>query len=64
MVPVARIYITPDSFIMVNQLQKEVDEITLSRAAKVLPAKVDFDALQRLVVGEPLRDGYYRRLRF
>ncbi len=57
MVPVARIYITPDSFIMVNQLQKEVTRIPLSQAAKVLPTKVDFESLQRLIVGEPLRDG-------
>lgn len=57
MVQVARIYITPDSFIMVNQMQKEVTRIPLDMAAKVLPTKVDFATLQRLVVGEPLRDG-------
>jgi len=56
-VQVARIYITPDSFIMVNQLQKEVTRLPLDSAAKVLPAKVDFAALQHLIVGEPLRDG-------
>ncbi|MFI5196553.1 MAG: DUF4292 domain-containing protein [Chitinophagales bacterium] len=57
MVQVARIYVTPDSFIMVNQMQKEVTRIPLDKAAKVLPAKVDFKSLQRLVVGEPIRDG-------
>ncbi len=56
-VQVARIYVTPDSFILVNQLQKEVTRLPLDSAAKVLPAKVDFAALQRLIVGEPLRDG-------
>ena len=57
MVQVGRIYITPDSFIFVNQMQSEVTRISLNETAKVLPAKVDFSFLQRLVVGEPLRDG-------
>jgi len=57
MVPVARIYITTDSFIMVDQLHKEVTRISLDQTAKVLPTKVDFASLQRLLVGEPLRDG-------
>jgi len=56
-VQVARIYITPDSFIMVNQLQKEVTRISLDDAAKVLPTRVDFESIQHLLVGDPLRDG-------
>jgi len=57
MVPVARILITKDSFMMVNQLQKEVTLLPLAEAAKILPAKVDFSSMQSLVTGEPVRDG-------
>jgi len=57
MVPVARIYITPDSLIFVNQRENEVTRIPLSQAAKILPTKVDFSSMQSIIVGEPLRDG-------
>jgi hypothetical protein len=57
MVPVARILITKDSFMMINQLQKEVTLLPLEEAAKILPAKVDFSSMQSLVTGEPIRDG-------
>jgi len=57
MVQVGRIYVTPDSFIFVNQMQNEVTRISLDETAKVLPAKMDFASLQRLLVGEPLREG-------
>jgi hypothetical protein len=57
LVPVARIYITPDSFFMVNMLQREATRMPLKDAAKLLPAPVEFSSLQNLIVGEPLRDG-------
>jgi hypothetical protein len=57
LVPVARIYITPDSFYMVNMLEREVTTMPLSQAAKLLPTPVEFSSLQNLIVGEPLRDG-------
>lgn len=57
MVPVARILITPDSFMMINQLQKEYTLLPLGEAAKILPARVDFYSIQHLITGEPLRDG-------
>ena len=53
----ARIFITPDSFYMINMVQKEATKIPLSQAAKVLPASVDFASLQNLVIGNPLHDG-------
>jgi len=56
MVQVARIYVTPDSFFMVNYLQKEAFRMPLSQAAKVLPVAIDFSTLQNLIVGEPLVD--------
>lgn len=52
-----RIYITPDSFFMVNYLQKEVTRIALKDAAKTLPTLVEFAQLQNLIVGEPLQGG-------
>jgi Domain of unknown function (DUF4292) len=52
---VARIYITPDSFLLVNFLKKEYMRMPLSEAARVLPSAVDFASLQNLVIGNPLR---------
>ena len=56
-VPAARIFITPDSFFLINSLQGEVTILPLSEADKFLPAKVDFSSLQNLVIGEPIREG-------
>jgi len=56
-IPVARLFITRDSFFLLNTLQKEVTRIPLSQAAKVLPTKVDFTSLQNLITGEPLQKG-------
>lgn len=55
--PAARILITPDSFFLVNTLQKTAICVPLTKAAKILPAKVDFSSLLNLILGEPLRDG-------
>ncbi len=56
-IAVARLFITRDSFFLLNPTQKEITMLPLSQAAKVLPTKVDFSSLQNLVTGEPLRDG-------
>ncbi len=56
-IPVARLFITRDSFFLLNTIDQEVTRIPLSQAAKVLPTKVDFTSLQNLVTGEPLRKG-------
>ena len=55
--PVARLFITRDSFFLLNTIDQEVTRIPLSQAAKVLPTKVDFTSLQNLVTGEPLQKG-------
>lgn len=56
-IPVARLFITRDSFFLLNTVDQEVTMIPLSQAAKVLPTKVDFTSLQNLATGEPLRKG-------
>lgn len=53
----ARVLITPDSLFMINYQQKSVSRLPLKDVAKILPTSVDFQSLQRLVTGEPLRDG-------
>ncbi|HRO43186.1 MAG TPA: DUF4292 domain-containing protein [Flavipsychrobacter sp.] len=53
-VQVARVFITPDSFKLINYLEKEVIIMPLSAASKVLPAPADFTTLQNLVLGQVL----------
>jgi Domain of unknown function (DUF4292) len=57
MVPVARIYVTPDSLIFINQRENEFSRMAISDASKLLPTPVDFKTMQNLIIGEPLRDG-------
>ncbi|MES2701621.1 MAG: DUF4292 domain-containing protein [Bacteroidota bacterium] len=57
LVQVARIYITPDSIFIMDQLHKEATIMPLTEAAKILPAPVEFSSLQNLIVGDPLKDG-------
>lgn len=54
-VGVARLYITPDSFKMINTLQREVMLMPIADAVRVLPVKADFRMLQNLLVGNALR---------
>lgn len=54
LVNVARIMVTPDSFILVNYLEKSVKKMPVSEVKKVLPASVDFGVLQNLITGEAL----------
>jgi hypothetical protein len=56
-VQVARIYVTPDTFKLLNYLEMEVTIMPLAEAKKVLPAPVDFSILQNLIVGNVLRTG-------
>ena len=56
-VQVARLYVTPDTFKLLNYLEKEVTIMPLAEAGKVLPAPVDFSILQNLIIGNVLRTG-------
>ncbi len=58
----ARVYITPDSFFMINYQQKSVSKLALKDVAKILPTQVDFQSMQHLITGEPLRDGTIRNV--
>lgn len=58
LVNVARIFVTPDSLLLVNYLDKSVIRMTSAEAKEKLPAAVDFKLLQSLVIGETLsKDG-------
>ena len=54
LINVARIYITPDSFQLVNYLEKSGMKMPISEAGKMLPASVDFSVLQNLIIGDAL----------
>ncbi len=58
----ARVYITVDSFFMIVYNDKVVNKLALKDVAKILPTQVDFQSLQRLITGEPLRDGTIRKV--
>lgn len=53
-VNVARVLITPDSFQMVNYLDKSVMSMPIAEAQAFLPATVDFNMIQSLFLGEVL----------
>jgi len=55
LVNVARIYATPDSFMLMNYLEKSVTSMRTEEANKVLPFPVDFAMLQNLFIGSALR---------
>lgn len=50
-VQVARIYITPDSFKMINYLEKSVTLMKLEQAEALLPTPMDYSVLQNVIVG-------------
>ncbi len=57
-VNVARIMVTPDSIRMVNYLEKNYMLMPAEDATKLLPATIDFEILQDLLIGNVLsRDG-------
>lgn len=57
-VNVARIMVTPDSIRMVNYLEKNYMLMPADDATKLLPATIDFEILQDLLIGNVLsRDG-------
>lgn len=60
LVNVARILITPDSFSMLNYLDKTGMKLHISEANQLLPAQVDFKTLQSFIIGEVLQTPYQR----
>ncbi len=60
LVNVARIFITPDSFRLVNYLDKTGIQLHISEANQMLPAQVDFKTLQSFIIGEVLQTPYQR----
>lgn len=58
LVNVARIFITPDSFRLVNYLDKTGIQLHISEANEMLPAQVDFKTLQSFIIGEVLQTPY------
>lgn len=57
MVSVARVYITPDSLLLLNHLQKEVYKMAIADASKLLPIPVNFRLVQNLFIGNMLQKG-------
>lgn len=55
LVNAARVYVTPDSIILLNYLQKEVTKMPIADANKLMPAPVDFQTLQNFIVGNVLQ---------
>ena len=55
LVNVARIYITPDSFKLINYLENNVLLMSFADAGKVLPVPVDFSILQNMIIGNVLK---------
>lgn len=53
----ARALITPDSIVVIDRLHHTVQAIPFSEAGKMLPVKVDFSTLQRLIIGDVLQAG-------
>lgn len=60
LVNVARILITPDSFSLLNYLDKTGMKLHISEANQLLPAQVDFKTLQSFIIGEVLQTPYQR----
>lgn len=56
LVNVARVYITPDSLTLLNYLDKSVMRMTAEEARQKLPASIDFNLIQSLIMGEGLRN--------
>jgi len=57
LVQVARAMITPDSIRLINYLQREVVAMPAADARKLLPADLDFETLQNLLIGNLPRNG-------
>ncbi|MBA3829498.1 MAG: DUF4292 domain-containing protein [Taibaiella sp.] len=53
-VQVARVYVTPDSFKLVNFIKNEATVIPITEAAKFLPIAVTFANLQNFLMGDAL----------
>jgi hypothetical protein len=57
LVSVARIFVTRDSFFMMNYQAKEFTRLSLADVSKILPVTVKFNQLQNLFAGDPLAEG-------
>ncbi len=56
-IEVARALITPDTIVLINRLQNEVQAISFAEAGKLLPVATDFYTLQSLIIGDLLPSG-------
>lgn len=54
-VQVARMFATPDSFALINYLEKSYVSMKIDEVNRVLPFPVDFTMLQNLLIGNALR---------
>lgn len=54
LVPVARLLITPDSFLLVNYLTREASRMPIEEATRLLPLPAQFSQLQALLLGDVL----------
>ncbi len=63
LVNVARILITPDSFRMVNYLDKSGLALHISEANQLLPAEIDFEILQSFIIGEIFKTPHQQVMR-
>jgi hypothetical protein len=54
LLPAVRIYVTPDSFQMINYLEKTAIKLPLNEATKILPVPVTFAMLQNMIIGNVL----------
>lgn len=59
-VNVARVMITPDSFQLVNYLEKSGMKLPISEVEKLIPVSVDFALLQNFIIGEALTDPFQK----
>jgi hypothetical protein len=57
LVQVARLMLTPDSVYLINYLQREVTILPASEASRLLPADVNFQMVQSLIIGNLLSNG-------
>ena len=55
MVQVARLYATPDSFALINYLEKSYLSMKMEEGNRVLPFPVNFSMLQNLLIGNALQ---------
>lgn len=55
-VNVARMMITPDSFQLVNYLEKSCMKLSITEVERLIPVSIDFNLLQNFILGEALTE--------